>query len=543
MPSPNAKSLPIVRKLERPMSPPKGEDASVTRTKLAPPEPASRSSSHSSAIPKSKRRPGRIFKNPVRSSSSRSSRSSRSRSGPYDRPSNSPRPGTSRPHTPRRMLSLIEALPVEIIEQIFLHSLNLNFPRASPFLSRALSGEHIYRALILLAFWNDSLENPRSKAIDRLMVPLEYVPLKLDERAILQEAVFKCRWCTMERVRDQVPTMQILTIYRRWINAGIVMPEEEQAAFEKFIVRKDDSVRVFHGKGPPMKELASMPPEFFQLAPNALKGIHEYELHVTPMVTSELHCLGVRLTVNLPALDLCQFPSHLLRGRSNGFLPEDVAFLEMLRMTSCNWTPQSSLSPSTLTKVDRKALNEGIQNAIRHQNFNAMLSLLKIDEFIFRYKAENQGRGAYYTIPPEHFLAVTRTGRDKPHLNLAFFEALLRASAESLPSWSSEITKWTVDNMELAKENPSAYNQINGKFARWLSNFLLRLPAQVEYAHGFPTGQLFCCGQLDIMDLEGCRFVDEVLEPFCEPFGNWLMESSFRTEDYWLKKFGPPLPP
>ncbi|KAJ6150323.1 hypothetical protein N7471_001522 [Penicillium samsonianum] len=139
------------------MSPPKGEDETVTRTLLAPPKPAS--SSHSAAIPKSKRRPGRTFKKPIRSSSSQSSRSSRSRSGPYDRPSNSPRPRISRPHTPRR-ISLLEALPVEIIEQIFLHSLNLNFPRASPFLSRALSGEHIYRALILLAFWNDALANP-----------------------------------------------------------------------------------------------------------------------------------------------------------------------------------------------------------------------------------------------------------------------------------------------------------------------------------------------------------------------------------------------
>ncbi|KAJ5519284.1 hypothetical protein N7453_001706 [Penicillium expansum] len=483
------------------MSPPKGEDEIVTRPKLAPPEPAS--SAHPSAIPKSKRRPGRTFKKPIRSGSSRSSRSSRS-----------------------RMLSLLEALPVEIIEQIFLQSLNLNFPRASPFLSRALSGEHIYRVLILLAFWNDALESPRSKAVDRMMVPLDYVPLKLDERARLQEDVFKCRWCTVDRVREQIPTMQILTIYRRWIDAGIVMEKDEQAAFEKFLARKDDSVRIFHGKGGPMKELASMPPEFFRMAPNAMKGINEYKLHVLPMVTTEFQCVDVGLTVNLPALDLCKFPSHLLRGRSNGFLPED-----------------SSLSPSTLTKVDRKALNEGIQNAIRHQDFNAMLSLLKIDEFLFRYKAENQGRGVYYTIPSEHFLAVTRTGRDKPHLNLAFFEALLRASAESLPSWSSEITKWTVDNMELAKKNPNTYNQINGKFARWLSNFLLRLPAQVEYAHGFPTGQLFCNGQLDVMDLEGCRFVDEVLDPSREPLGNWMMESSFRTEDHWLRKFGPPLPP
>lgn len=448
------------------------------------------------------------------------------------------------------MLSLLEALPVEIIEHIFLYSLNLNFPRASPFLSRALSGEHIYRALILLAFWDDPPSYPGSKAIDRMMVPLDYVPLSLDERSRLQEAVFKCKWCTVDRVREQVPTMQILTIHRHWINAGIVTNEDQQADFEKILNRKDDSVRVFHGKGAPLDKITRLlqeqhGPSFFELAPNAQNpGPHDYELHVMPMVNTEIRCPDMRSLINFPALNLCKFPSHLLRGRSNGFPPEDVAFLEMLRMTSCNWTSgKSELLPSTLTKVDRKALNEGVQNAIRHQNLNAMLSLLKIDEFIFRCKAENQGRGVFYTIPPEHFLAVTRTGRNNPRLNMAFFEALIRASAESLPRDSSEITRWTVDNMELASQNPSAHNLTNGKFARWLSNFMLRLPQQLEYASNYPTGQLFCGGQLDVMDLEGCRFVDEVLEPLREPLGNWFMESSFRTEDYWLKKFGPPLPP
>ncbi|KAJ5778852.1 hypothetical protein N7457_006572 [Penicillium paradoxum] len=516
------------------MNPPKRDNATVTRR-----DP------NSTAIPKSKRRPGRIFKNPIRSSSARPSRS---RSGPYDRPSNSPKPGISRPYKSRRMLSLVEALPVEIIEQIFLYSLNLNFPRASPFLSRALSGEHIYRALILLAFWDDPPSYPGSKAIDRMMVPLDYVPLSLEERTRLQEAVFKCRWCTMDRVREQIPTMQILAIHRHWINAGIVTREDQQAQLEKLLNRKDDTIRTFHGKGPALERIARLleaqqSSTFSELAPNAKQpGLHDFELRLMPMVNTQVISPNMNAVINFPALNLCRFPSHLLRGRSNGFLADDVAFLEMLRMSSCNWISTEDTCPLTTTKVDRKALNEGIQNAIRHQNFNAMLSLLKIDEFVFRRSAETKGLPVFYTIPPEHFLAVTRTGRDKPHLNLAFFETLLRASAESVPSHSPEITRWIVDNMELAKKNPNVYNEINGKFARWLSNFILRLPQQIDYASDFPMGQLFCGGQLDIMDLEGCHFFEQVLEPFREPLGNWFKESSFRTEDYWLKKPGPPLP-
>ena len=199
---------------------------------------------------------------------------------------------------------------MEVIEHIFLYSLELNFPRASPFLSRSLSREHIYRALILLAFWDDPPSYPRSKAIDRLLVPLQYEPLSLDERTILQEAVFKCKWCTVDRVREQVPVMQTLTIHRHWINAGIVTKANQQADFEKFLSGKDDSVRVFFGTGKPMRRLRGFlkeqtGPRFSQLAPHAEdEGIQDYELHVMPMVNTEIRCPSLSSLINFPALEL-----------------------------------------------------------------------------------------------------------------------------------------------------------------------------------------------------------------------------------------------
>lgn len=440
---------------------------------------------------------------------------------------------------------MLEALPVEVIEQIFLCSLNLNFPRASPALAAALSREHIYRLLIILAFWDDPPNtNPGSEAIDRILAPLDYVPLTLDQRHKLQEAVLRCQWCTMERVRENIPNMIILTIHRQWINAGMIMEPDQRAALERFMKRQDDSVRVFHGKGKPLRRTAELMnhPEMRRLA--NLPGLHEYELHITPMALVEIRSRTMKTIVSWPALQLHSFPPHLLRGRSDGFTPDDVAFLEMLRMTSHNYTPvDSPLLPSTTTIVDRTALHEGVSNAIRTQNYNALISLLKIDEFVFRYNVTTRGRPVFYTFPSDHFLTVTRVGRNKPHLNQAFFEALLRASAESLPANSQEVLKWTLDNVRLAQRDPSTYNQINGRFARWLSDFILRLPEQIDYAVYYPEGQLFCCGQLDILDLEGGRFLEEVLEPFREPLENWMTQSSFRTEDHWLKKLGPVPPP
>ena len=55
-----------------------------------------------------------------------------------------------------RKLSALETLPTELLEKIFLYSLNVNYAHASPFLAAAVSSERIYRLLILLAFWDDS---------------------------------------------------------------------------------------------------------------------------------------------------------------------------------------------------------------------------------------------------------------------------------------------------------------------------------------------------------------------------------------------------
>ena len=56
---------------------------------------------------------------------------------------------------PKYQVSELERLPVELIQQIFLHSLELNLPRASTSLARSLSKESIYSSLLLLAFFDD----------------------------------------------------------------------------------------------------------------------------------------------------------------------------------------------------------------------------------------------------------------------------------------------------------------------------------------------------------------------------------------------------
>ncbi|KAI9823453.1 MAG: hypothetical protein M1832_002464 [Thelocarpon impressellum] len=76
-----------------------------------------------------------------------------------------------------RRLSPLERLPTELLEQVFLSSMNLHLPNASPHIGTRLSSEHVYTSFALDAFC------PRSDAPD----------------PVVQSAVLSRRWMTPDR--------------------------------------------------------------------------------------------------------------------------------------------------------------------------------------------------------------------------------------------------------------------------------------------------------------------------------------------------------
>lgn len=479
---------------------------------------------------KPKRRPGRPFKLP-RSNSSHSSRSGLSAS-----------PSVGPPVVRRRALSILETLPVEIIEKIFLFSLNLELPRASPVLAAALSREQVYNLLIILAFWDDPMiTDPLSAEMAAMLAPLEYEPLGWEKRNNLQTAIFRCRWCTMARVRDQIPKILNLTLHRLWINTGIEMEPEQRAALDRFMKREDITTLVFKGKGGTQDRLeerikspSSKSHRFLQN-----EGPHEYGLEVQPNVCIRIHSPTVVGGITWPAIELREFPLRLLRGSNTGFAAEDVAFLEVLRLCSHNFYDGSHEPNYSATRLNRTALHQGVKNAIRTENLEALVSLLKIDEYMYNFGPRTQDPDTAevylpYTIPSDHFVTVTRMGHSNPRLNLACFEALVRANAESIPTHSPEITQWTIENIHLAEQNPRMYRETNGNFARWLSDFILRLPLYIKHGNGV-SHTLFFLGKLDESGAEGRRYLEEVLQPRNERFLNYMAESSFNPAEFWLE--------
>ncbi|CAI7566089.1 unnamed protein product [Penicillium pancosmium] len=107
--------------------------------------------------------------------------------------------------TPSPSSSRLESLPIEVLQLIFLHSLEINLPRASPILSHALSNQLLYTWLIRLAF---SSNNPGSRdnffTTDFLPPPLDFWSLGTEERASLQTALLSCKWCQREYVHHAI---------------------------------------------------------------------------------------------------------------------------------------------------------------------------------------------------------------------------------------------------------------------------------------------------------------------------------------------------
>lgn len=165
--------------------------------------------------------------------------------------------------TKDKTLSKLESIPAELVEKIFLYSLNVNLARASPYLAAAVSNERVYRLLILLAFWDNDISPPhdseryvirkdgnvisRSLAlyedsgahtcrksqlfdIAHILRPLghNFTPLTYEGRKVLQSDIVWCRWCTIDRIRRQRPDLTRLLIAWWCFNPGYVLKEDNQ---------------------------------------------------------------------------------------------------------------------------------------------------------------------------------------------------------------------------------------------------------------------------------------------------------------------------
>ncbi|CBF71140.1 predicted protein [Aspergillus nidulans FGSC A4] len=373
----------------------------------------------------------------------------------------------------RRRLSRLESLPVELIEKIFLYSLNVNLPRCSSSISAAVSSDRIYRALTLLAFFDPektvlpdlyppnqdvgSPTDPKAAAIrvsetqiSRILRPLEYIHLEKEERSSLQASVVRCRWCTIDRLISSLPDLMCLAIWRYWF-----------------------------------------------------PGAH---------ISLNIRNVGpdVESATDLTILDVSEIPDKFLSGANEGFNEAHTRFLEVLRLAG---GLNRLLSVERINEINfsREAIQQGIHAALVEHNANALTTLLKLDEFTFR--CQNNLVDAVYTLPPEHFRTAVRVARH----DSSFFQLLLRASAESVPYDDSEITHWAVTT--------------GGPFEQWLLDFMLQLPEQIR-ATTKGSQQMFYHGGLNTASAMTERYLRDILGT--DELKVWLEESSYDFPSEWI---------
>ncbi|KAF7597350.1 hypothetical protein BBP40_006291 [Aspergillus hancockii] len=406
---------------------------------------------------------------------------------------------TAKPPPKRKNLSRLESLPVELIEKIFLYSLNANLPRASPSLAARVSSERVYRALILLAFWNDA-DGPESNGageIARILRPLDYVPIGFDERAELQRTILRCRWCTVDRLLSRFPDLMELAIQRYWFRAGIIMSDDQEGNLARFLAREegeggeDGGMRSFEGTD---------------------KHNNRYTLSVSPLVFITVTCHDADAVATHRIIGVTEFPERLLKGE-DGFTSEVIAYLEILRL-ACGFNSTELME--TQIAVPRDALQKGIHSALVEHNSDALALLLKIDEYYFRCKntTATANGSVPYTILAEHFRTAVRVARNDRSL----FQLLVRASAESVPADDSEITQWAMD--------------FDDSFGRWLLDLMLQLPQRIEAANANPAeGAVFYMGRANGRVELARRYLNDVLG--VEELGSWMEESSHDIESQW----------
>ncbi|KAL2841442.1 hypothetical protein BJY01DRAFT_217483 [Aspergillus pseudoustus] len=404
---------------------------------------------------------------------------------------------------PRKSLSKLEALPVELIEKIFMYSLNVNLPRSSRFLAGAVSSERIYRALTLLAFWDDSTPQDTEldkspapaaakvarKEISRILRPLDYSPLTLEDRRSFQASILRCRWCTLQRLVDQLPDLMRLTIWRQWLARPIAMAGDQQERLGLFLARKGDN-RTFQGTD---------------------KDNVNHTLIIVPLVEVIIARQEPQSEMNFPILGIFSIPDKYLSGTDEGFNENHTRFLELIRAAGGLTRPINGSSTRNVA-FSREAIQEGIHTALIEHNAAALTTLLKIDEYTFRCE-ESDVRLAY-TLPAEHFRTAVRVARDDPGL----FQLLLRASAESVPLDDSEITQWAME--------------LDGPFGAWLLDFMLQLPKRVKAVNAAPESEaMFYMGRSNAECPITRRYLREVLG--AEGLERWTEEMTYDGSSEW----------
>ncbi|KLJ10224.1 hypothetical protein EMPG_14395 [Blastomyces silverae] len=351
-------------------------------------------------------------------------------------------------------ISHLEALPAELIEKIFLDSLEPNLARASPHFGAILSRKRIYKILTFLAFFNDheSQELPPddnvTPFISNILRPLKYVPLDVDTQKSLQHDILGCRWFTLSLLKECQRDMFYATMQKRFFG-----PRAPPVTF-------DPAARDVLNR-----RLAEEDPvQWDMILPGTIWRDGLCALYICPSTISLMQPSG---GAHILPMVVWTIPDKFFERRP--WTDEKFQLLHHLLML----TPYGlvldvpiEIYPSLSSfNIPRERIQDCIHHAIMEENGWILSELLAWDERAHYYPI-NDANMPEYQIRGEHFITAAKRSEDP-----GLLQVLLRGDAESIPHDDPEITEW-------------ALRQKNGEFGEWLLGYLIEVPPRRQ--GGFP---------------------------------------------------------
>lgn len=336
--------------------------------------------------------------------------------------------------------SWLERLPVELLEQIFLHALEFNMVHALPSLRKSLSCEPIYKVLILFAFFEDDEQHPvEEKHFD----PATYQLLGRDEHMRLQKNVLESRWCTLSRVTQCLPVLKRLTIVQQWhsdrdkdIEAARALGIQDRVGPQQqppsSLPPLDDMAAVLSYYSPAHMDKKFWNPVDFDVALTNY-GIHRVFLNV----------------YTLPYRILNPMTWHKI-PQTNNENCDPLEFLTLLWHGIMNNTTSQPISPA-----NPAAVLLGIETAIRERNGQVLNLLMVIHSEAAGFDNTDEEENLSYNIPVTLLHLGTRQGADSESILRLLLKSRVRNGW--IPKDDVVLTRWAI-----------AADEAGSAFARWL---------------------------------------------------------------------------
>ena len=266
-----------------------------------------------------------------------------------------------------RKPSALENLPTELLQQIFLQSLNLDLPRASLLLGSTLSSPHIKILLVLKAFSSDMGHGLEHSAELLRILRTRHDIVKL------QSAILRLKWMNLDFLRQCIRVFVAKTLLRQftrrrydWKDIDSKLTESTVADFVEDAYRKHSVGVEEHGVlGLQTYEWNTGGPIHLNLALGLRDGLVRLQVY-TADHDNNLSCDGFRWRL-LYCLDGCQIPNKLLHG------PWTDAKCDFLEVVT-----RGGASVDWINTTSGEVADSGLTEAVLEQNQRAVEVLVNI---------------------------------------------------------------------------------------------------------------------------------------------------------------------